>query len=277
MKPLAKDSLRLVHVEDDDEFAQFADSFLQRAGFKQPCVRFDRGAVALNYLSRIDPDRTPHAILLDLNMPGMGGLEVLRWLRRNYFKRDIAVYMLTSSDDPEDISQAEKAGITKYFFKTGLFDGLVQELDQLIASYNRKEMEQVRLTHESMAELALMSEYADDMVILSDSQGRIKWVNDPFLRASGYTLAETLGQKPGHLLRGPDSNPVAIRMLDRALRSFGSCECRSLNYRKNGTPYPVHISLGPVFTGSRFDGFLAVEQDLSEKGEPLATTAGIAA
>lgn len=52
----------------------------ERLGFKPPPVAHD-GQEAIDYLlNRKNP--VPHAILLDLKMPGMGGLEFLRWLRR---------------------------------------------------------------------------------------------------------------------------------------------------------------------------------------------------
>lgn len=274
MEAMAKDSFRIVHVEDDDEFAQLTDFSLQSAGFKRSYIRFNSGAAALNYLSSIGPNHAPHAVLLDLHMPGMDGLEVLRWLRKNYPRRDVAVYLLTSSDDPEDMRQAADAGVTKYFLKTGFFDEIVREFDRLIAAYNQKWWEHIQHAEATLAELALMSKYSDDMVLLANAEGRLKWVNESFIRTSGYTLAESLNQKPGRLLRGPASNASAVRMLDQAVHSAVACECRSINYRKNGTPYPVRISLGPVHADGLLEGFLAVEQDLSEKEEPLAATNG---
>ena len=266
MTPLARDSFRIVHVEDDDSFAELTAIFLARAGFGEPVVRFSCGTMAVDYLSKIDKERAPHAILLDLNMPGMGGLEVLHWVRNYYGEPDIPVYMLTSSDDPRDMRQAADAGVTKYFFKMrifeeGVFVQLIQELDQVAAMMNFRQPEKAGKKREAMSELARRSKASTSMVILADTAGRIMWVNEPFVRTTGYTLAEIHGLTPGRLLRGPDSNPSAIARLDRAVLSATGCECRSVNYRKDGRPYPVRISLQPVFSQGRHEGFFAAENE----------------
>lgn len=141
MELLERDSLRIVHVEDDDDFAQLSEIFLKRAGFKQPIVRCNDGTRALHYFSMVEPEHAPHVILLDLHMPYMHGLEVLHWLRHSYSERDVAVYLLTSSEDPMDIRRAEAGGVTKYLFKKPLYDDLIQNLDHLIAISNDQRLE----------------------------------------------------------------------------------------------------------------------------------------
>jgi PAS domain S-box-containing protein len=124
---------------------------------------------------------------------------------------------------------------------------------------------------ETMGELALMGRYAAEMIVLTDIKGLIEWVNESFVRTSGYTLQELRGKKPARLLQGPESDHVAIKILRHAVHSALPCECRITNYRKSGAPYPVHISLGPVFGNGGLEGFLAVEKDFSEGEEQLAT------
>jgi CheY-like chemotaxis protein len=141
MELLTRDSLRIVHVEDDNDFAQLSEIFLKRAGFKQPIVRCNDGIFALQYFSKIEPELVPHVILLDLHMPNMSGLEVLHWLRHSYSERSVAVYLLTSSKNPLDMRQAEVGGVTKYLFKTPLFEDLVQNLDHLITMSNDQRLE----------------------------------------------------------------------------------------------------------------------------------------
>jgi len=272
MDVLARDSLRIVHVEDDHEFAQLCETLLKRAGFEQPIVRCKDGILALHYFSMIEPEYAPDVILLDLHMPQMNGLEVLHWLRHSHSEQDVAVYLLTSSDDPEDRRRAAADDVTEYLLKTPLFDELIQNLDHLIAVTNNQRLEEAAgKMRGTMGELALMGRHASEMVVLTDVEGLIEWVNEPFIRTSGYTLQEMRGKKPGRLLQGPESDHAAIKMLRHAVHSALPCECIITNYRKSGTPYPVHISLSPVFGKSGLEGFLAVERDLSEKEEKRAT------
>ena len=142
MELLARNSLRIVHVGDNHEFAQLSETLLKRAGFEQPIVRCNDDTRAPHYFSMIGPQHAPHIILLDLLMPQMGGVKVLHWLRYSYSDRDVAVYLLTSSDDPEGRWRAAAAGhVTKCLLKAPLFDELIQNLDHLIAISNDQRSE----------------------------------------------------------------------------------------------------------------------------------------
>jgi PAS domain S-box-containing protein len=269
MKLLARESLRFVHVEDNNEFAEVSKIWLKSAGFKGPIVRCHDGKKAVDYLATLEPDTAPDVILLDFEMPHLNGLEVIKWVRLNFIERDVPVYLLTSSCDPRDRQLAEEAGVTKYFFKTALYDELIQELDRYIAATNRNRPEEAHIRHENMAELILMGEYAAEMVVLTDAEGRVEWVNEAFTRTTGYSLEELFGKKPGRLLQGPGSDHASVRMLHSAIKSVQSCDCEITNYKKNGTPYSVHISLGPVLSMGRLDGFLAVQESIRSNDEAL--------
>jgi CheY-like chemotaxis protein len=139
MPGLARDSIRILHVDDDNEFAELSALSLRKVGFAQPVTRCRDGLLAVRYFSAIDPEDGPHVILLDLHMPRMNGLEVLHWLRRNYPKSGVAVYLLTSSDNPEHKRQAEADGVTEYLIKSPSTDRLVEKLDLLIAKINAEQ------------------------------------------------------------------------------------------------------------------------------------------
>jgi CheY-like chemotaxis protein len=139
MHILARDTIRILHIDDDNDFAEFSAERLRKVGFAQPVERCKDGLLALRYFSKVDPECGPHVILLDLNMPRMNGLEVLQWLRRNYRKSGVAVYLLTSSDDPAHKRQAEADGATEYLLKSPFTERLVEKLDLLIAKLNAEQ------------------------------------------------------------------------------------------------------------------------------------------
>jgi CheY-like chemotaxis protein len=138
MKPLTRDSIRLIHVDDDGDFAELSARGLRRAGFQQPVVHFSDGAGALLYFLKLEPNSAPHVILLDLQMPGMEGLEILHWIRQNYSERDAPVYLLTSSENPEHRRRAAVEGVTEYVIKSYAFDDLIERLDRQITTINRQ-------------------------------------------------------------------------------------------------------------------------------------------
>jgi hypothetical protein len=64
------------------------------------------------------------------------------------------------------------------------------------------------------------------------------------------------------LLQGPASDYETIQRLRKAVADAQECTCRIVNYRKDGTPYAVQVTLSPLFEGGDLVGFLAVEDDL---------------
>jgi CheY-like chemotaxis protein len=70
----------------------------------------------------------PSLLLLDLNLPGTSGLQLLEWLRKQPAPlKDLPVIILTSSRDTDDIDQAYALGANSYMAKpSGNFDGLVE-------------------------------------------------------------------------------------------------------------------------------------------------------
>ena len=153
MNLLTRNSLRIVHVEDDMDFTQITEIFLKRAGFNHPLVHCHDGILALDYFSMLEPEQAPHAILLDLHMPNMNGLEVLHWLRHNHSDQDVAVYLLTSSDEPADRRQAAADRVTGYLLKSPLLDELIRNLDHLIGEKNNERMDEVAQTQHIQPEL----------------------------------------------------------------------------------------------------------------------------
>lgn len=110
-------------IEDSPEDRMATIRAFQRSGFKNVIANCDGGDEALDYLYRrgiyADPDRSPRPdlILLDLNLPGTDGREVLEQVKRDENLADIPVIVLTTSTDPGDIQSSYKAGANSYVQK----------------------------------------------------------------------------------------------------------------------------------------------------------------
>ena len=118
-------------VEDDDIDAMSVQRAFQRMKIANPIVRAKDGVEALEILlkGRIEQ---PYLILLDLNMPRMGGLELLDTIRNNPQLESSVVFVLTTSKDDEDKIKAYKHHVAGYIVKEKLdegFEQLVRMLD----------------------------------------------------------------------------------------------------------------------------------------------------
>jgi CheY-like chemotaxis protein len=126
-------------VDDSKNDAMLMRTVFERAGFVQPMRVAVDGDDAIAYL-RGDgrySDRKlfplPTTVLLDLNMPGKNGFEVLDWIRHQAALRRMRVYVLSASSRPQDIERAYDLGANSYLVKPGNLDGLLHMATTLIA------------------------------------------------------------------------------------------------------------------------------------------------
>lgn len=118
-------------VEDDDIDAKMVQRAFNKLKIANPIIRAKDGEIALELL-RDGTVARPFIILLDLNMPRMGGLEMLKELRADENLSSSLIFVLTTSKDDQDKIAAYNQNIAGYILKEKLqdnFDDLVQLLD----------------------------------------------------------------------------------------------------------------------------------------------------
>lgn len=123
--------VHLLLVEDDDIDAMGVERALKRRRIVNPLVRARDGVEALEFL-RGGKVARPYLILLDLNMPRMGGLEFIRELRDDPALANSVVFVLTTSKSDEDLAAAYRSHVAGYIVKSEIgdsFGGLVRMLD----------------------------------------------------------------------------------------------------------------------------------------------------
>ena len=99
--------MEIILIEDTDSDAEMLLRALRKSKHADKIVRLRDGAAALAYLCgdepRASPDvLTPRLVLLDLNLPGLAGIEVLRQLRANERTKTTPVIVLTSSSEDRE-------------------------------------------------------------------------------------------------------------------------------------------------------------------------------
>jgi len=112
--------LRFLLVEDDDDHAELVLRNLRRQPGSYEVDRVIDGVEALGYLRKQGKytDRfRPDVVLLDLNMPRMGGHEVLEHIKHDPDLRTIPVVVFTTSDSPADRSRAYELNVNSYLVK----------------------------------------------------------------------------------------------------------------------------------------------------------------
>lgn len=129
--------LALLYAEDDPDDRLLAEIAHRESGVVNPLVFVADGEEALDYLRRSGQyaDRTdavqPGVVLLDLNMPGIGGRETLKLIKADRALRRTPVVILTTSSAQVDVASSYDAGANSYIVKPSAFGGLVHLFDDL--------------------------------------------------------------------------------------------------------------------------------------------------
>lgn len=124
-------------VEDSPEDFEATVRALKRAGLANPIHRCEDGDEALEFLFRrgryADPASAPRPgiILLDLNLPGTDGREVLAEIKADAALRAIPVVILTTSTDERDVERCYSAGANSYIKKPVDLDGFMRAIQRL--------------------------------------------------------------------------------------------------------------------------------------------------
>lgn len=118
-----KDDSPILLVEDDTVDQRMVQRALEAQGIPNPLWMAIDGDDALSALQEgVSKGERPGLILLDLNMPGIGGRECLKALKDDDRLGDIPVVVLTTSDEEVDLHDCYRLGASGYFVKPLLFE-----------------------------------------------------------------------------------------------------------------------------------------------------------
>ncbi|HEX8986894.1 MAG TPA: response regulator [Rhodocyclaceae bacterium] len=131
------DDVDILLVEDTDSDAELAIRALRRRGLANKLVWLSDGAQALDFIFaegeyvRRKADSHPKVILLDLRLPKVSGIEVLRRLKSDEKARRIPVVVVTSSKEDSDLKECYALGVNSYISKPVEFDEFTRAVGDL--------------------------------------------------------------------------------------------------------------------------------------------------
>ncbi|MDP3442780.1 MAG: PAS domain S-box protein, partial [Ignavibacteria bacterium] len=106
---------------------------------------------------------------------------------------------------------------------------------------------------------------AANAILITDSEGRIEWVNKAFTKLTGYTPNEVLGKNPKILKSGQHSSEF-YDLLWKTIKAGDTWRAELINKRKDGTLYHEEMIVTPVKNASGvIENFVAIKQDITER------------
>ena len=123
-------------AEDDAGHARLIEKNISRAGLHNKIERFANGQAVLDFLFRRGPGPhrvvdTPYLLLLDIRMPQVDGVEVLRQVKQDPELRKLPVIMLTTTDDPREVERCHAIGCASYIIKPVDYEKFAEAIKSL--------------------------------------------------------------------------------------------------------------------------------------------------
>ena len=136
VKPQLRTPVTVLVNEDDDGHAALSEWQLRESGVDNQMLRFRNGQQVWDFLTRngsgqIRGDDSAYLMLLDIRMPAMDGIEVLRNVKADPELRKMPVIMLTTTDDPKEIEECYRLGCNVYITKPVQFSQFADALRRL--------------------------------------------------------------------------------------------------------------------------------------------------
>jgi two-component system response regulator len=122
--------VEILLVEDNMDDANLTIRTLHKHRLANNLLHVQDGEEALNYLFD-ENNKMPKIILLDLKMPKVDGIEVLRKLKSDPDRKKVPVVVLTSSKEEQDIFESYNLGVNAYIVKPVDFDQFVKAVSDL--------------------------------------------------------------------------------------------------------------------------------------------------
>lgn len=126
----------IVMIEDDEGHARLIERNIRRSGVNNEILSFSNGTDAMSYLLGMDRNGAPRRgegllILLDLNLPDMTGIEILRRVKETPHLKCTPVVVLTTTDDAQEIKRCYDLGCNVYITKPVNYESFANAIRQL--------------------------------------------------------------------------------------------------------------------------------------------------
>jgi PAS domain S-box-containing protein len=131
---------------------------------------------------------------------------------------------------------------------------------------NSRDITDKKIAEDEIKKLSLVAKETINGVIITDRDQNILWVNNAFVKISGYELEEIIGKKPGHVLQGPDTEEDIVKFVREEIAKKVPFVFEILNYTKSGNKLYVRNQIQPLFDAKgEVEKYFSLLTDITEQ------------
>ncbi|MEN8216884.1 MAG: response regulator [Pseudomonadota bacterium] len=247
-------------------------NYLEKANFK--VLIAEKGESGLKRLKYLKPD----IILLDVIMPDMDGFEVCRRLKANEESKDIPVIFMTTLNDTVDKVKGFELGAVDYITKPVQVEEVlarinthltIRHLQKSLLHKNeqlKQEIINCRHVKDELRKFSRAVEQSGNIIVITDTDGTIEFVNPAFSIKTGYSFAEAIG-KNFSLLNSGKQPPELYKKLWATISQGKVWQGEMLRERKNGELYWIFSTISPIkdaYSG-KISHYVAINEDITKR------------
>lgn len=141
----------------------------------------------------------------------------------------------------------------------------ITQIKELQLQLNRQK-ETLEVSKIEFTKFTKIAQRINVVIILCDAGYRITWVNDSFVKLTGFPLREVNGKDPLHILSGQDTDPVLLDKLKKTIDQGKSLRTEIVFYAKNGNKIWLDLKLETLFDKEgNVLGYLTIQNDITKK------------
>ncbi len=228
--------IKVLIVEDTEDDAELILRELEHHDYEPVFDWVDTPEALNNSLDKHDWD----IVLTDYAMPKFSGIDVIRLLKKKNL--DIPLIIVSGAIGETVAIEAMKAGANDYIMK----DNLARLVPAIEREINESAIRrQHKLAEEENHKLFRAIEQSPSSVLITDTNGNIEYVNPEFIKTTGYSHEEVIGENP-RILKSGKQSPEVYKQLWDTITSGKEWRGDFLNKKKNGELFWETLSISSV-------------------------------
>jgi len=242
--------ITLLLVEDDESVYRLEKEMLSM--FFNKIHHAANGKIALEMYKSNKYD----LILSDVKMPEMSGIDLIRAIKE--INKEQSIVIVSAQNDSQTLFEIINIGVDSFILKPFNVEQTINSLFKICKN--------IYETKKSKAQIGMLLsaiEQSPDIIIITDKQGIVEYVNPVFTAVTGYEATEIFG-KSSSLLKSGLQNKEFYSEIWQVINDKKIWSGEFINKKKNGEIFYLKASIAPVLDYSgNINNFVAVEQDIS--------------
>lgn len=249
---------KILIVEDDTAHYELIQRSFERRSdefvLKRASNLYDANKLLISF--------KPDLIISDWKLPDGNGTSLIQKDKKDHLKTPII--LMTSFGNESFVVEAMKLGALDYVVKSPeVFSDMPHLVDRILREW-KNIRDRIRI-EDKLNKLSIAVEQSSVIVVITDLDGKIEYVNPSFEKVTGYGASYAIGKTPS-ILKSGHTNESEYKTLWGTVRSGQAWRSEFVNKKADGSLYWEAVYISPVFNDDgKITNYLKIGEDISEK------------